>query len=325
MKTAFNFFFFVLFGTIAAISWGQTTSVPPPTPYTIISRSMSERVWQRTVFEPSPSGQFLPRTQQYTELSDGICYFRGGKWLDSMDDIEILPDGTASATNGPAQAYFPIDLGDSPITLISPEHLQIQVQPAALCYDDGSNTVILAVLTNTVGQLIAPNNAIYTNALFGLNADIQYTYRNGGLEQDLILHEQPPDPSSLNLNPHTTSLKILTQFVCQSQPAITSINVQTSAGEVPDENLEFGSIKMIPGKAFLLGTNEASVNVTKQWVQVNGKQFLVESVPLASVADGLSTLPAAHATPRSSRRSLHDLLATLPNRHHFTGKSRHWD
>lgn len=310
MKTAFNFFFFVLFGTIVVISRGQTASVPPPTPYTIVSRSMSERVWQRFVYELSPSGQAVPRTQKYTELSDGICYYRDGKWFDSQDAISILPDGSACATNGPTQAFFPIDLADGKITLVSPEGLQITEQPAALCYDDGSNTVILAVLTNSVGQLVAPNKAIYTNALFGLNADILYTYRNGGLEQDVILHEQPPNPRSLNLNPQTTSLKILTQFFNPPQPAITSINVQTPAGQATDENLEFGSIKMIPGKAFLLGTNEASVTVTKQWIQLNGKQFLIESVPMAALSEGLSTLPPASAR-RTPRGRLRDLLTTV--------------
>jgi hypothetical protein len=321
MKTAFNFFFFVLFGTIVVISRGQTASVPPPTPYTIVSRSMSERVWQRFVYELSPSGQAVPRTQKYTELSDGICYYRDGKWFDSQDAISILPDGSACATNGPTQAFFPIDLADGKITLVSPEGLQITEQPAALCYDDGSNTVILAVLTNSVGQLVAPNKAIYTNALFGLNADILYTYRNGGLEQDVILHEQPPNPRSLNLNPQTTSLKILTQFFNPPQPAITSINVQTPAGQATDENLEFGSIKMIPGKAFLLGTNEASVTVTKQWIQLNGKQFLIESVPMAALSEGLSTLPPASAR-RTPRGRLRDLLTTLRPAHHASGKNR---
>jgi uncharacterized repeat protein (TIGR03803 family) len=86
--------------------------------------------------------------------------------------------------------------------------------------------------------------------------------------------------------------------------------VQTAAGEAIDDNLEFGSIKMIPGKALLLGTNQASVKVSKQWIQLDGRNFLVESVPIAAVADGLSALPAS-AARQSSHGKLRNLLMAL--------------
>lgn len=325
MKKFFAFSLSVFLGATAAICNAQTSAVPPPTPYSVVSRGPSVRVWQRTAYQVSPSGEVVPKTEQYTELGDGICYLKNSEWCDSAPQIEILPDGSACGTNAPCQVLFPIDIGEGVIQLISQEGLQIELAPAALCYDDGSNTVILAVTTNSVGSLLSSQQAIYSHAFSGINADILYTYGPGGrFEQDVVLHQRPPDPSSLGLNPQTTCLKMLTEFVTPSQPTITPVPVQTAAGQGTDENLEFDSIKMIPGKAFLLGTNQPGVKVTKQLIQVNGKQFLVESVPVSAVADGLSTLPPMASAKTPARGKLKNLLMALApeRRQGKKGKSR---
>jgi hypothetical protein len=302
-----------LFGAFVTVCGAQqAATIPQPTPYSVISRSSSQRIWQRTVYELSPNGQAVPHTEQYTEISDGACFLKNGQWYDSQPEIVIMPDGSACGTNSPCQVLFPPDLGDAPIQLISQEGLQIQITPSALCYDDGSNTIILATLTNTVaGGLLGTQEVIYSHAFSGLDADVLYTYGQGGrFEQDIILHQRPPDPGSLGLNPQTTCLKMLTAFVTASQPAVNPVPVQTAAGEATDDNLEFGSIKMIPGKALLLGTNQASLRVSKQWIQLDGRNFLVESVPVTAVADGLSALPAS-AARQSTHGKLRNLLMAL--------------
>jgi hypothetical protein len=314
---------FVFFGSLATICDAQTPSVPPPTSYSVVSRGPSTRIWQRTTYQALPSGAVVPKLEQYTELGNGICYFKDGQWLDSDPTIVILADGSGCGTNAPCQALFPIDIGDGVVKLISPEGLQIELAPTALCYDDGSNTVILAVITNSVGALLGSQQAIYSDAFSGINADILYTYGPGGqFEQDVVLHQRPPDPRALGLNPQTTCLKMLTEIVASSQPAVTPMTAQTVIGEVTDEDLEFGSIKMIPGRAFILGTNQCGVRVTKQWIQVNGKQFLVESVPIAAVADGLSALPPMAFARPSSPEKLRDVLMALAPDHRQAKKAR---
>ena len=278
--------------SIASLYATQTaTSVPPATPYTVVSRDANSRVWERTTYELSPSGKVIEHKQHYTELATGLCYQQNGQWVDSEEQIRILPDGTAAATSGQHQAYFPADIENGIIKLVTPDGLQLQSQPVALSYDDGSNTVIIAVLTNSIGQLISSNQVIYTSAFFGVHADLLYTYRKGGFEQDVVLREQPPTPESLGLNPQTATLQVLTEFFNPPQPAINSIDMQTDIGEMTDDNLDFGATKMIPGKAFLLGTNEPNVAVTKQWINYNGRQLLVESVPVESMANHLNDLP----------------------------------
>jgi hypothetical protein len=40
-------------------------------------------------------------------------------------------------------------------------------------------------------------------------------------------------------------------------------------------------MQMVPGKAFLVGDNSTAFPVSKQWIQVAGRQILVEELPTA--------------------------------------------
>ena len=212
MKKLFNFCVVAWFGINVMGQTQQTTSVPTPTPYAIVSRDANSRVWEQTTYEVSPSGQTISHVNNYTELGTGLCYQQNGQWMDSREQINILPDGSASGTNGQHQAYFPSDIYNGTIKLVTPDGLQLQSQPVGLFYDDGSNTVMIAELTNSVGQLISPNQMIYTNAFTGVDADLLYTYRMSGFEQDVIFRQQPPAPEQFGLNSDSVQLQLLTEY-----------------------------------------------------------------------------------------------------------------
>jgi uncharacterized repeat protein (TIGR03803 family) len=293
------FVMFLMLPAMDALGQSANSSVPAPTPWTITSRSANSRIWQRTTYELSPSGQVIPHLHQYTELGTGICYQQpggDGQWLDSQEAINILQDGTASATNGQHQVFFPIDIYDGTITLIKPDGIQMVSQPVGLFYDDGTNTVIIAQLTNSVGQLVSDNRVIYTNAFTGIDADLLYTYTKAGFEQDVILDQQPKSPEFYGLNPQDAQLEMLTEFLNPPEPAITTMELPEQAGlALADDTMDFGTMRVVPGRAFLIGTNanESQVLVAKQWLSVGGRQFLAEAVPVAAIADQLSLLPGA--------------------------------
>ena len=125
-----------------------------------------------------------------------------------------------------------------------------------------------------------------SNAFAGVDADLEYTCTKAGLEQDVILRQQPPAPGAFSLNSQNTKLQMLTEFFNPPQPTITA----TPSG---DEELNLGTMEMVRGRAFLTGTNgqggEAPVN--KSWQTVQGRQILVEQVPLQALAKDLSALP----------------------------------
>jgi hypothetical protein len=301
----------ILFGIIADFGNAQTaqssTSVPTSAPPTIISRDANSRVWERTEYVPGPKGQIIQKKHHYTELATGLCYQQNGQWLDSQEVINILPDGSAAATNGQHQAYLPADIYNGSITLVTPDGLQLRSRPIGLSYDDGTNTVLFAELTNSVGQLLGSNQIIYTNAFVGIDADLLYTYRKGGFEQDIVFRKQPPAPEQFGLNLGNTRLQVLTEFLDSPIP-VESVSAVNPRDGLQDSALAFGATKMKPDKAFLMGdagqkSDANQIHVYKSWVVVNGRALLVEELPYERICPQLSTLPAPSTVSTTAARS----------------------
>jgi hypothetical protein len=112
---------------------GQAAT-PVPAPYTIVSQDGNSRVWQREEYEAGPNGIIETNVHSYTELTSGLNFWRNNEWNPSQDQISILPDGTASATNGQHQAYWPGDIYDGQIELVTPEGLKVFSEPLELSY-----------------------------------------------------------------------------------------------------------------------------------------------------------------------------------------------
>jgi len=286
-------------------STGQT-SAPAPTPYAITRQDANSRVWERTTYETSPDGKAIPHLHKYTEVATGLNHLVNGQWVASKEEIDINSDGTAAAINGQHQAYFPSDIYNGQIELVTPDGLQLKSQPVGLSYDDGTNTVLIAVLTNSVGQVVNTNQVIYPNAFTGFAADLLYTYRKDGFEQDIVLREQPPTPESLGLNAATTRLQVLTEFFNPANPMQTTSTVSRQDG-LADTTLTFGQMKMVQGKAFAIGDSTAQTKrapVYKSWQVLQGRTFLVEEVPVARLAAQLGQLPAPANATASAVKSL---------------------
>jgi hypothetical protein len=308
-----------------------TTVATNPVSQTIVGyqtgvQDGNSRVWQKIVQITDNQGNVTYQTNNvYNELATGLNHLVNGQWVESKEEIDILPDGTAAATNGQHQAYFPGDIYSGQIELVTPDGKQLYSRPVGLSYFDGTNSVLIAELTNSTGQVVGNNQVIYTNAFTDFGADIRYTYTKAGFEQDIILREQPPSPTTFGLNPDTTRLQVLTEFFDPPQPTVSAATVPTDAGDLEDDFLDFGVMQMIPGKAFLLGTTTPSVGVDKQWLLLDGRQMLVEEVPVVSIAAELENLPLPQTTSTQTNSPLNVVsskrllptqrLATVPNKH----------
>jgi hypothetical protein len=315
MKTIFNLCFFYFLSAVTAFcQTAQRATAASPTPFSIIQRSANSRVWEQTTYELSSSGQVIPHVHHYTELASGLCYQQNGQWMDSQEQINILPDGSAAATNGQYQAYFPADIYNGIIKLVTPDGLQLQSQPLGLSYDDGTNTVLIAELTNSVGELINSNQIIYANAFVGIDADLLYTYRKGGFEQDVVFREQPPTPEEFGMNSTNSRLQMLTEFLNPPSPMQKATSIKTVDG-LQDATLIFGQMKMIRGKAFSVGPSSPQndlrqIPVYKSWVKVNNRDLLIEQTPYRRIGAQLSYLPANTISFASSANSILHRLST---------------
>lgn len=328
MKTHFNIFFaslFLLGGT--GVLWvapaaasqqtsGQTVDVPAPTPYAVTSKSANSSVWERTIYQSTPNGHVVAEKHHFTELATGLHYWNNGQWLDSKEVIDILPNGTAQAVHGQHQVYFPGDIYKGQIEVVTPDGVQMYSRPMGLSYYNGTNNVLIAELTNSIGVVVGSNVVIYPNAFTDFKADLRYTYTKAGIEQDIILREKPPTPETFGLNSANTALEVLTEFFNTPDPLQTTTPTTPQNG-LSDHSLAFGQMKMMPGKAFEIGTQSSAqssgVVVYKSWQHMEGRTFLLEDVPVPSVAAQLEQLPLpinAGTAMNSADPVLHRVSAT---------------
>ncbi len=280
--------------TLQAQNVNQTIAKPSAINYIIGQQDANSQVWQKITQTLDARGNTVYQTNQaYVELATGLNHLVNGQWVASKEEIDISPDGSsASATSGQHQVYFPGDIYSRQVKLVTPDGQTLESELIGLAYSDGTNSVLLAVATNSTGAVLpSGNQVIYTNAFAGLNADLLYTYTKAGFQQDVVLRAQPPDPDSLGLNPATTRLQVLTEFFNPPQPVVTKATVPTDAGNLEDDGLGFGVMQMGHGKALLIGANSPTVDVEKRWVVLAGRQFLIEEVPIASIAKAIDSLP----------------------------------
>ena len=281
--------------------------------YSVVERGPSERVWRRLTYATNAWGQITTNTQRYVELCPGICHLVNGQWVDSKEDIGILPEGGAAATNGQHQVYFPSDPYQDVIEMVTPDDYHLRSRPLGISYFDGVKSVMIALLTNSVGQILpSGNQVIYTNAFTDFKADLLCTYHLNGFECDVVLRQQPPRPEEFGLNAETARLQLLTEFFETPEP-VQEAGAVSKTDRLSDTTLMFGGVEMGPGNAFAVeqtppGENtkpSEAVPVYKSWNHLEGRTFLVEEVLFKRIEAQLRKLPTlSDAGRRTSTKRL---------------------
>jgi hypothetical protein len=239
----------------------------------------------------------------------------GTNWVASAENVDITASG-GTASNGQHTVNFSANIINpaGSIELVMSNGMHLQSQVFGLVYYDPSNltNVLFAVPTNRIGVVNSnlANQVIYTNAFDGCAADVRYTYTRQGLEQDIVVNQQLPDPLALGLNPQTTRLQVWTEFVNAPTPQITQIE------ENSDQYLDWGPMQMGSGRAFIIGGESDSVPVRKQWVTStnSGRTFLIEEVQFSAIAEQLQTLPPFSGGTTNRSAQIKDFPNQLPPR-----------
>lgn len=288
----------ILFSNALAIhaqSLGTTVnSATNSTPWTVVSCDANSRVWQQTNWTQDVSGELVPQVHSYTELQTGLYFLTNGTWAESKEEIDVVPGGGAQAIQGQHQVYFPSDIYSGVIETVTGSGQQLKSRPLGICYFDGTNSVLIAELTNSVGQLISANQVIYTNAFTDFPADLLTTYRKSGLECDLVFRSQIPAPEVFGLSSAGCRLELLTEFFDTQDPQAIPASVNPVNG-LSDSTLTFGSMAMVHGKAFRINGSQGlsgGVSVSKTWAHLDGRTFLIEEVPYSEIRPSLQMLPA---------------------------------
>lgn len=264
--------------------------------HAVTDRGAHHKVWERIEYELAPDGSKVPRPRRYTELATGL-HFKNelGEWEESKEEIELLPDNAgAIARKGQHKAIFPAEIKSGLIELQTPDQKWMRSRVWGLAYFDSATgeSVLLAEVQESEGRVVGDNVVLYPNAFTDFVADIRYTYMKAGFEQDVVFRENPPTPEELGLNPKTTRLQVLTEFVESPTPT----RFQRAADVVTDETLGFGAMQIGAGKAFRVdgaGETTGHVLVDKKWAPIEGRDFLIEEVHYEAVTEQLQKLPTA--------------------------------
>ena len=264
--------------------------------YAVVDRAADTKTVQSVTTITQPNGYAVRKTNSYVELAPGMHYLENGQWKESRALIEILPGGTgAIAKYGRHKVTFAPDINtDGAIDMTTADGKRLRSHILGLGYYDttSGDVQFFAVVQHSDGLLSGTNQVIYTNAFDGVLADVRYTYRRSGFEQDVILRGQPASPTNFNMNAETTRLVVFTEFLNPPIPVKTTNAV--AGTDLVDETLSFGKTKMIRGKAFPLqnaGGQPGNVPTAKSWITVSGRTFLIEEVKYRAVEEQLQALP----------------------------------
>jgi parallel beta-helix repeat protein len=272
----------------------------------VVERGENHSVWERISYEIAPNGRQVPQVHRYTELATGLNFRNAqGELEESKEEFELLP-GKAVARQGQHKVTLNYNLNSAgAIEMATPDGKTLRSHVLGLSYFDTSSgqSVLIAEVKDSVGK-VSGNQVIYEDAFTDFKADVRYTYTKAGFEQDIILREQPPKAEAYGLNPETTRLQVLTEFLNSPQPGRQARTLaQRDGKQVADEDLDFGAMRMGRGKAFSLGREGKDISVGKQWLKLEGRDFLVEEVPVPELEEALQVLPvvgSASLNPVSS-------------------------
>ena len=257
------------------------------------------------------NGAELVVTNTYTVLESGMHYQEDGQWKNTEATFEEFPSGFV-ARHGPHKAIIARRLGTQTVVdLLSAAGHRLQSAPHFLAYQD-KNTgqqQSLARVRPVEGQLVNPNTILFEDAFDGILADVRVVYKLGGLECDVVLRQQLPDPTELGLDPLNTVFQVYTEFTDTEATVVNSVQRPRAtkkprtggekSGSISapntdetdtDDLLSFGDLHLPTGTSFPLGNSAGAdlPNVRKAWTELDGRKFLIEQIDQHELVKGLT-------------------------------------
>ena len=279
----------------AATAFSKVTNAPPGGVLANAVRATSSPSKPKISTETTKDKPFSP----FAEITA-----RGTRATFTKQEIRLENDG-AVADYGLQKVYFPADITESPIVIITPDGRKLQCRATFLALLDNATgkSVLLGQVRKSEGQLVGDNSVIYPNAFESINADIRFRYTKYSLEQDIILKETPKIPAEFETG--NVRLEVWSEWI-DSQPdkketqtidlRPLEANSKQTAVASADEQLKFGATRISDGYAFTLGNEADKTPVAKQFVRVEGRDWLIERVDYTAIRANLDKLPKSQAS-----------------------------
>lgn len=240
-----------------AVALAQTArTLPPAAPageVRVTDRGPHHRTLSWRVAEPAPGGATRLVERRVVELAAGLHY-QGprGEWLESREVLESYPGGCVSR-QGPVKIIFARNLATAgAVDAEAPDGRRLRSHLLGLSYLDRATgqSVLIAEVKDCVG-VVDGNVVLYEDAFTALEADVRYSVGRGGYEQDILLRRAPPRPERFGLDPRTTVLQVLTEFLDSPSATLRPEPVTDGAGvTAAGDEVDFGALRLGRGRAF---------------------------------------------------------------------------
>jgi len=331
MKTIFPL---VVATALWSPSLNAQVSLPPMTAGPVsVDAGPHHRTWQTVKVQLDERSHQVTTTNSYVELATGMNVWSEteGKWVAASDEIELVKGGAVAARTQQKLVFLPnLNDGQPPISLFLPDGRPLRSKIVGLAYTerDTGKSVFISELKDSIGQVVGRNQVVYPDAFETIKADVRYTVTQCYFEQDVILREQIPAPAEMGLNPKTARLEVWTEFFDGPEPEKSTGAILRNDGATDsDVSLNFGSMQMIGGKSFSLDGEMTAGGLeplrdngfqnAKEWQVIEGRTFLIESVPHSDLLPALDALPAARVAWKMDAKSRERLAAnTQPGKRH---------
>lgn len=289
--------------------YAQTERENPPVlrEAQVVERGPHHNHWETYRLMTNETSRAEVRTNSYVELGMGLNRSEGGVLVPSRAIVELHPQGAIGRQGAHRVIFGPNINRARAIEVETSDGKVLKSHVLGLFYFDlaTGKSVRISGLKDSEGAVHPPNKVVYQDAFADIRADLRYTYKLNGFEQDVILREQPPAPDDLGLNAETSQLVVLTEFVDAPEPrrearVLKKRQIQgRDVDTLTDETLDFGRMMMGVGRAFRLEQqpgqqpNKAveQVPVGKRWLRQGGRTFLIEAVEYPDIKPLLPQLP----------------------------------
>jgi hypothetical protein len=204
--------------------------------------------------------------------------------------------------------------------------------PRVLLLSDPTSgkSITLGTIRSSQGEILPPNEVVYRACFEGIEADVVYVWKKGGLSQNVVLREAIVLPEGWSAD---SRIEVVTEFVEAPQP---DVRAQVFKAEgLPDRVdagfIVFGWMAALPGVAYAVegganltgsaGVEGGSVPVAKQWIPAQGAvgALLIASVSYGESAAYLKDLPKLEARVEAGDRVVEERRVALARAGDRTG------
>lgn len=329
-----------LFATLALIltPWClvQSTEIVLSSSVPVVKeRSAHEDHVEYVTMIQDEKGGVFQRTNRYVTLATGLNRWDEVQkvWVPASNSIEMIRGhGVVQGTQHRLILAPNTKSTGGLIDLETPHGERIILQPAGLAVTDGNNrSVFLAEIKEAEGILTDSSTMLYADAFDLLAGSICVKVSLNGVESDVILSERIDRGllQQLGIEVETAKLEVWHEVLRRPQFSKKTDFIRRRFGK-SDQNdtVDFGGMSISTGTAFTTGAREKpdigdGVIVAKEFLRVDGLDFLIESVPFLEAEAELKDLPEpVHAGwSRSGKTELAhfkkelDYRRTQPERH----------